>query len=91
MTDRPDRRALKTMDAAGYRKALEALGLSQVAAAKFLHVNERSSRDWASTEEANGPPAPVAKFLRSIAALGLSPDEIDQAIAVWTEAHPDAF
>lgn len=91
MTNRPDRRALKTMDANGYRIALDALDLSQIAAAKFLHVNERSSRDWASTNEADGPPAPVAKFLRAIAALGLTPEEIDQAIAIWQKVNPDAF
>lgn len=91
MTSQPDRRALKTMDAEGYRKAIDALGLSQVRAAKFLDVNEKTSRDWASANHADGPPAPVAKFLRTVAALGLSPAEVDQAISIWTKAHPGAF
>jgi DNA-binding transcriptional regulator YiaG len=91
MTDKPDRRALKTMDAEGYRAALDALGLSQVSAARFLDVNEKTSRDWASSNHADGPPAPVAKFLRAIAATGWTPHRIDDAIHIWAKTKPDAF
>jgi hypothetical protein len=37
-----------------YRAALVALDLSQIAAAKFLHANERTSRRWAT----GGAPIP---------------------------------
>jgi DNA-binding transcriptional regulator YiaG len=59
-----------------YRAAIARLGLSQVSAAKFLGVNERTSRDWANPSM-DGPPAPVAKFLRFLIALGIGPEEAE--------------
>ena len=44
-----------------YRAAIEQLGLSQIAAAKLLGVDARTSRRWASGER--DVPAPAARFL----------------------------
>jgi DNA-binding transcriptional regulator YiaG len=52
------------MTAADYRAALDRLGLSQVAAAKVLGVNPRTSRRWALGE--SGIPVSVGKLLRLI-------------------------
>jgi DNA-binding transcriptional regulator YiaG len=51
-----------------YRDAIEQLGLSQVAAAKLLGVDERTSRRWANGERDVPPPA--ARFLRYLIATG---------------------
>ncbi len=50
------------MTHAEYRSALDRLGLSQVEAARLLHVDERTSRRWALGER--DVPAPVALLLR---------------------------
>lgn len=39
------------MTAAEYCKALDRVGLTQVGAARFFCVNERTSRRWASGEQ----------------------------------------
>jgi DNA-binding transcriptional regulator YiaG len=49
-----------------YRAAIERLGLSQVAAARLLGVDARTSRRWASGERDIPPPA--ARFLRYLIA-----------------------
>jgi DNA-binding transcriptional regulator YiaG len=49
-----------------YRAAIEALGLSQVAASKLLGVDERTSRRWATGERDVPPPA--ARFLQYLIA-----------------------
>ena len=49
-----------------YRAAIETLGLSQVAAAKLLGVDERTSRRWACGERDVPPPA--VRFLRYLIA-----------------------
>lgn len=54
------------MTADEYREAIEALGLSQVAAAKLLGVDDRTSRRWASGDREIPPPA--ARFLRYLIA-----------------------
>ena len=51
-----------------YRAAIETLGLSQVAAAKLLGVDPRTSRRWASGER--DVPAPAERFLRYLIATG---------------------
>jgi DNA-binding transcriptional regulator YiaG len=51
-----------------YRAAIEQLGLTQVAAAKLLGVDERTSRRWATGER--DVPAPAARFLRYLIATG---------------------
>jgi DNA-binding transcriptional regulator YiaG len=45
-----------------YREAIERLGLSQIAAARLLGVDARTSRRWASGERDVPPPA--VRFLR---------------------------
>jgi DNA-binding transcriptional regulator YiaG len=51
-----------------YRIAIETLGLSQVAAAKLLGVDPRTSRRWACGER--DVPAPAERFLRYLIATG---------------------
>jgi hypothetical protein len=60
------------MTALQYRAALERLGLSQRAAGPFLGVDERTSRRWA----ADGPPESVAKLLRLMVKLNLTPADV---------------
>jgi DNA-binding transcriptional regulator YiaG len=57
-----------------YAAAIEALGLSQRAAGKFLGVDERTSRRWVSGDSAI--PESAAKLLRLMIKLGLSPDDV---------------
>jgi hypothetical protein len=57
-----------------YRSAIEKLGLSQVRAAAFLGVSVRSSHGYARGEYP--VPEAVAKLLRLMVRLGLSPDEV---------------
>ncbi len=49
-----------------YRAAIEKLGLSQIAAARLLGVDERTSRRWALGERDIPPPA--VRFLRYLIA-----------------------
>jgi DNA-binding transcriptional regulator YiaG len=49
-----------------YRDAIERLGLSQVAAARLLGVDERTSRRWAKGDRDVPPPA--VRFLRYLIA-----------------------
>jgi DNA-binding transcriptional regulator YiaG len=51
-----------------YREAIDKLGLSQVAAARLLGVDARTSRRWATGERDVSPPA--AQFLRYLIATG---------------------
>lgn len=51
-----------------YRAAIEQLGLSQIAAAKLLGVDERTSRRWANGER--DVPAPAVRFLQYLIATG---------------------
>jgi len=59
-----------------YRVALKSLGLTQNEAGRWLGVHEQSGRRWAS----EGPPEPVAKILRLVIALGLTPQKADEMI-----------
>jgi DNA-binding transcriptional regulator YiaG len=56
-----------------YRSALERLGLSQVAAAKLLGVDARTSRRWANGER--DVPAPAVRFLQYLMATRKSGDQ----------------
>jgi DNA-binding transcriptional regulator YiaG len=56
-----------------YRSAIERLGLSQVAAAKLLGVDDRTSRRWASGER--DVPHPAARFLRYLIATRKTGDQ----------------
>ena len=49
-----------------YRETIEKLGLSQIAAARLLGVDARTSRRWASGERDIPPPA--VRFLRYLIA-----------------------
>lgn len=53
-----------------YRQTIELLGLSQIAAARLLGVDERTSRRWANGERDIPPPA--ARFLLYLVATGRS-------------------
>jgi DNA-binding transcriptional regulator YiaG len=55
------------MTPAQYRAAIEALGLSQLAAARLLGVDGRTSRRWANGERDIPPPA--ERFLRYLIAI----------------------
>lgn len=57
-----------------YSAAIEKLGLSQRGAAAFLGIDERQSRRWIAGD-ARIPEA-VAKLLRLMIRLKLSPDEV---------------
>ena len=58
------------MTADEYRNAIDHLGLSQIAAARLLGVDERTSRRWANGERDVPPPA--QRFLRYLIATGRS-------------------
>jgi len=61
------------MTAKQYQAAIDAIGLSQRSAAKFLGVHERTSRKWI----AGGPiPEPVALLLRYMVRHKLTPQDI---------------
>lgn len=57
-----------------YADAIERLGLSQRAAGGFLGVGERQSRRWIAGDAAI--PESVAKLLRLMIRLKLTPDEV---------------
>lgn len=55
-----------------YRAAIAALGLTQLAAARLLGVNPRTSRKWACGEAPIAEPA--VRMLRLMIALRISPE-----------------
>ena len=55
-----------------YRATIEALGLTQSAAARLLGVDDRTSRRWVRGERNVSPPA--ERFLRYLIATGRSGD-----------------
>jgi hypothetical protein len=62
------------MTADQYRKAIKSLGLTQVAAAHMLGVDERTSRRYALGETAIPPP--VAKLLGLMIGRKTKPDKV---------------
>jgi pentatricopeptide repeat protein len=60
------------MTAKQYLAAIEKLGMSQLAAGRFLGVSPRTAANYA----AKGPPEMAAKLLRLMMRLGLKPDEV---------------
>jgi hypothetical protein len=58
-----------------YKSAIDRLGLSQVGAARFLGVDDRTSRRWISGER--DVPEPVSRFLRYLIAAKVTPDEVE--------------
>jgi hypothetical protein len=69
------------MTPAEYAAAIKALGLTHDEAARFLGVHAVTSRTWAAEMRRrgpyNGPPAPVAKFLRLMLVLKFTPAYVD--------------
>lgn len=63
-----------------YRDAIEALGLSQNGAGRFFGVHEVTARKWAAID-GGGPPESVAKFLRLMLAMKLTPEYVDRVLA----------
>lgn len=61
-----------------YAAIIESLGLSQVGAARFLGVDERTSRRWIAGEREI--PETVSRFLTFIAAAKLTPEEVEKVI-----------
>lgn len=57
-----------------YAEAIDRLGLSQRSAARFLGVDERTSRRWIADEGAI--PESVAKLLRLMIRLKLKPEDV---------------
>ena len=62
------------MNGAEFQKAIERLGLTQVGAAKFLGVNETTSRRWIANR--HPVPPPVAMLLNTMIKQGLVPEEV---------------
>lgn len=63
------------MTANQYKKAIEALGLSQVRAGEFLGVSPRTSQGYALGEYP--VPEAIAKLLRLMVKLGLKPEQVE--------------
>lgn len=56
-----------------YKSAIDRLGLSQERAGLWLGVSKRTGQNYA----AKGPPEPVAKLLRLMIRLDLTPDQVN--------------
>lgn len=67
------------MTPAQYKKTIESLGLTQVGAARFLGVDDRTSRRWIAGERE--VPEPVARFLKFLVASKVTPDEVSRVLA----------
>ena len=72
------------MTAEEYRDAIAALGLTPKGAARFLGIDEETSREWASAG-ANGPPEPVSRFLRYLIAAGVTPRQVTETLVKGNE------
>lgn len=62
------------MTAKQYLAAIEKLGLSQLAAGRWLGVSPRTAQNYALGK--TRIPEPTAKLLRLVLRLGLKPDEV---------------
>ena len=69
--------AVKPMNHIEFSKAIDALGLTQVGAGRFLGVDPRTCRRYVA-DELPLPPA-AAMLLRVMLAHGLAPDDVEQA------------
>ena len=67
-------RQLRSALADDYRKALDQIGLTQNAAARFLRIGERSSRRYALAE--NELPFPIEALLKIMAAKKIKPEQV---------------
>lgn len=75
LPDRHDHQHDAEMTPKQYADAIDRLGLSQAAAGKFLGVEPRQSRRWIAGE--NAIPESVAKLLRLMIRLKLSPEDVN--------------
>jgi DNA-binding transcriptional regulator YiaG len=73
------------MNGREYRAALKALGLSQVAAARLLAVDERTSRRWALGEGKDKVDETAARLLRLMIAKGVSAEEAMTLLGIKDE------
>jgi DNA-binding transcriptional regulator YiaG len=65
-----------TMKKTEYRRAIDALGLSQVKASEFFEVSRKTSPRWARGEAPI--PGAVTKLLRVMVHREISPAEVDE-------------
>jgi DNA-binding transcriptional regulator YiaG len=63
-----------------YSEAIQTLGLSQIAAAKLLGVDGRTSRRWISGER--DVPEPAARFLRYLIATRKTGEQAMRVLGV---------
>ena len=61
-----------------YKATISRLDLTQVGAARFLGVDERTSRRWIAGERPI--PEPVSRFLRFLVAAKITPDQVESAL-----------
>lgn len=66
------------MTADEYRSTIARLGLSQVAAARLLGVDDRTSRRWATGER--DVPGPADRFLKYLIASGRTGEQALRAL-----------
>lgn len=66
------------MTPAQYRTAIDRLGLSQRGAARFLGIDERTSRRYAS--DYGEIPETISKFLRFLVAAKITPEEVEKVL-----------
>lgn len=64
-----------------FRTAIERLELSQVAAARLLGVDERTSHQWANGER--DIPAPVVRFLHYLIATQTKGEQAMRILDSW--------
>jgi hypothetical protein len=63
------------MTAKQFQEHLDALGMTQRGAARFLDIGERSSRRFASKKAGSEVPRPIELTLRLMVEKGISPEE----------------
>jgi DNA-binding transcriptional regulator YiaG len=63
-----------------FREHLERLGLTQQAAARWLHVTDRSIRRWANPESGFPAPRPVMLLLAVMERYRLKPSQVDRLL-----------
>jgi len=71
-----------------YREAIASLGLTQLAAARLVGVNPRTSRKWACGEAPIAEPA--ARMLRLMIALKISPERATKLLGVRSHQRDPA-
>jgi DNA-binding transcriptional regulator YiaG len=72
-----------SMTADQYRHIIVRLGLSQIAAARLLGVDERTSRRWANDER--DIPAPAVRFLQYLIATKKTGEQATKVLDTYTQ------